>query len=164
MDMDFKEFKKILKNNEMLLKFNDLFKTDLMDYQINDILFLIDKKNKKNIFIGISGSKEYFIRNNDNLFFYDFTILSKKIIIEFNGKAFHPNWTKYDIDYLIDNFKYKTIKKENITKKINNEKLKIETAKKNGFEILILWEEDGLEKNLLELKNFLKNKNINYEN
>jgi hypothetical protein len=61
---------------------------------------------KEDIFWGISGSKEYFLWDSENakIFFYDFTILSKKIIIEYHGKRWHPNpswdnekWKKWEL-------------------------------------------------------------------
>lgn len=62
--------------------------------------------SKEDIFWGISGSKEYFLWDSENskIFFYDFTILSKKIIIEYHGKRWHPNpswdlekWEKWEL-------------------------------------------------------------------
>lgn len=49
--------------------------------------------SRDEIYWGISGSKEYFIYDNvsKKIFFYDFTIPSLKIIIEYHGKRFHPN-------------------------------------------------------------------------
>lgn len=46
---------------------------------------------KSDIYWGISGSTEYFIRDDDKLFWYDFTIPLHKIIIEYNGEHVHPN-------------------------------------------------------------------------
>jgi hypothetical protein len=62
--------------------------------------------DREDIFWGISGSNEYFLWDSENhkIFFYDFTILSKKIIIEYHGKRWHPNpswdnekWNKWEL-------------------------------------------------------------------
>jgi very-short-patch-repair endonuclease len=125
--------------------------------------FLIDNNifDKDDIFLGIEGVKEFFIKTVNNIYFYDFTIKSKKIIVEYNGKAWHPNWEKYSIEDCIKNFSNKKI---DAKKAIEKDKNKINTAKENGFNVLILWEEDGYDYNQQKLKNFLIQNNINYEN
>lgn len=47
--------------------------------------------NRHDIYIGVSGSNEYWLRDlNKNLFFmYDFTILSHKLIFEYDGIKWH---------------------------------------------------------------------------
>lgn len=115
----------------------------------------------KDIYLGIDGSNEYFLKDPEFLFFYDFTILSKKVIIEFNGKAWHPNWEKYGITECKDYFKNKKINVDLAVKKDIN---KINLAKKNGFDVLVLWEEDGVDINNKKLYNYLDKKGIRYEN
>lgn len=50
--------------------------------------------NRKNIYFGISGSREFFIKNKslpiNSGYFYDFTIPALNIIIEYNGTFWHP--------------------------------------------------------------------------
>lgn len=128
----------------------------LYDYLINNNIF-----NINDIYLGIEGSKEFFLRSDRNIYFYDFTIKSKNLIIEYNGKAWHPNWEKYDIKECVENFKFSLVDPIEV---INNDKNKIELAKKNGFDVLVLWEEDGLQFNQQKLKDFLNKKQINYEN
>ncbi len=38
---------------------------------------------------------------------------------------------------------------------IEKEMRKLDLAKKSGFEVLVLWEEDGIELNMKKAKNFL---------
>lgn len=112
------------------------------------------------IFFGFESKTELFIEYSGDLFFYDFSILSKKKIIEFNGKAWHPNWEKYsDMDQIKKNFKYKTL--TNIEEAVSREKKKIEIAKKMGFDVLVLWEEDGVDFNKKKAEQFILNKNEN---
>jgi hypothetical protein len=125
--------------------------------------FLISNNIVKptDIYLGIDGSREYFIRDGSKIFFYDFTIPSKNIIIEFNGKAWHPNWEKYGIQESLYKFKNKNI---NGVDAIKKDKKKIRLANKGGFKTLLLWEEDGFYENNNKIKNFLKENNIKYEN
>lgn len=48
--------------------------------------------NKEDIKWGIKGSKEWFLTRDvgNKVYFYDFTIPSKKLIIEYNGIGWHP--------------------------------------------------------------------------
>lgn len=122
-------------------------------------LIRMDQK-KEYIYVGASGHTEMFLTEGDSLFFYDFCLISKKKIIEFNGKAWHPNWEKYNTLLEIENnFKFKTLK--SIKDSIEREKKKIETAKRNGFDVLILWEEDGIKTNLKKAREFLSIKDEN---
>lgn len=126
-----------------------------------DFLIVSENVKRDNIFLGVEGSQEYFIKTEDDIFFYDFVLLDKKIIIEYNGKFWHPNWEYYSIEECVDKFKNKKI--DNI-KMINRDKEKIKVAKDNGFKVLILWEEDGKIKNFNKLKHFLNENDIRYEN
>lgn len=104
------------------------------------------------IYIGNGDSNEYFIRDKNNIFFYDFTIRSKKIIIEYNGVIFHPK---------NENSKWKNPFDEKITPKeaYNRQKYKIDLAKINGFSILEIWsdEDSKYEKCINFIKKNIKN-------
>lgn len=56
-------------------------------------LFLpvIEDLSLTDYYIGYEGKKEYFLRNNTEIYFYDFAIPSLKLIFEYNGSRFHPN-------------------------------------------------------------------------
>ena len=127
----------------------------LYDYLISDGLV-----NSNDIYLGIENSTEFFINDGDTIFFYDFTIPSKNIIIEYNGKAWHPNWEKYGFNECLKYFKNKNIQPElAIEKDIKKNNL----AKQKGFDVLVLWEEDSVGTNKNKIYNFLKEKGINYE-
>lgn len=104
----------------------------------------------KDIYIGYGESKEFFIRDNNNIYFYDFTIRSKKIIIEYNGILFHPKNENHEWVNPFD---------KNITsiQAYNKQKNKIELAKRNGFSILEIWSDD--DDNYKKALSFIK-KNI----
>lgn len=137
-------------------------KTSLEIFQsLYDFLISENIISNNDVFLGIDGSKEYFLKNDEFLFFYDFTILSKKIIIEFNGKAWHPNWEKYGMFECINVFNNNNVDAELAVKKDLN---KIKLAKENGFDVLLLWEEDGVDINKEKVYNYLLEKGIRYEN
>lgn len=51
---------------------------------------------KDDIFWGIHPQGEYFLRDQENIYFFDFTIPKLKIIIEYNGQVFHPKEHQHD--------------------------------------------------------------------
>lgn len=105
------------------------------------------------IYIGYNEKNEYFIRyDNNKLFFYDFTIRSKKIIIEYNGVAFHPK---------LENKNWKNpFTNESHTECLEKDNLKINVAEKEGFDILIIWSDEDPILNLEYCKKFINR----YEN
>lgn len=116
--------------------------------------------------MGYSG--EIFMASNDNkelklfesssdvnrYYFYDFSLLNLKIIIEYNGERFHPNpswpkkkwkqwkqlYTKVGADYAYEYQKCKT-----------------EFAKKLGFKVLEIWSSTSKNKNIKICKEFIQN-------
>ena len=96
--------------------------------------YLIENGFEKNdIYFGVEGSREWFIKNDNDFFLYDFTIKSKKIIIEYHGVAFHPKkhetlWeSPFGVSYN-EAFKKDTLKKE--------------TAEQKGFKLLEVWSDE----------------------
>lgn len=100
---------------------------------------LIEKYNVKvnDIYIGFKFSKEFYICTDERYYFYDFTIISKKIIIEYNGSKFHspPNLNEEEKTRwksLYNNISY------NKVLEFDNKKIKI--AEDNGFKVFIIWD------------------------
>jgi len=94
-------------------------------------------------------------------YFYDFTVLSKKIIFEYNGTCFHPNYEKNNnADKLKESFSKRNFLKKDPEKLVLYEKQKHKTAIDNGFKICILWEEDGYYKNFKKILNFIENNKL----
>jgi hypothetical protein len=97
---------------------------------------LVDYLNSLEIFdisIGYNGNKEFklFYNNKKNWYYYDFTIHSKKIIIEFNGVKYHTDR--------------------------NRDFHKIQIAKEAGYKVLELWSNESRSKNLELAINFINN-------
>lgn len=95
---------------------------------------------RTDINFGISGSKEYFIYDKENktIYFYDFTILSLNLIIEFNGTYWHPKEDNINLNKSI-----------NIEDSIKRLKQKIELAKLKGFTIIEIWDDKSEKENLI---------------
>lgn len=124
-------------------------------YTSKESLILFKKIYKKirkylqrnEIYWGISGSKEYFLYNKDSkkVFFYDFTIPSLKIIIEYHGKRYHPNpkwdqekWDKWDFMGL------------NAKEKRDMDVYKNKVAEDYGFEVIEIFS-DEVNESIIEL-------------
>lgn len=103
--------------------------------------------NKKDICWGIKGSKE-FARNNDNnsTYFYDFTIKSLKFTIEYNGIFWHAredlNWRGFG----------------NKDENIDRNKKKIALIEDLGYNVIVVWSDDDLEKARNKIYELIKNK------
>lgn len=104
------------------------------------------------IYVGIDGISEFFINSGKKIYFYDFCIRSKKIIIEFHGIGFHANPT-WDVDKLNEwrsSFTGET-SKENIRKTV----IKNDAALRKGFKILEIWSDLSPEENINICKKFI---------
>lgn len=104
-------------------------------------------------------NKEYYISKKDIGFFaYDYVDISTKKIIEFNGDVYHANPLKYSSeDY------HHPFYKENgpmARETWNRDELKINLAKSEGFEVLVVWDSEYKQSKKETIKkclNFLKN-------
>lgn len=89
---------------------------------------------------------QFYKENKYSCFFVDFKIGNK--IIEFYGDYWHGNPILYEPDDIVGS-KYKHSKVKDIWEKDKN---RIESIIKNGYDILIIWE-DEYKKNKEETKN-----------
>jgi hypothetical protein len=133
-------------------RFNKASKSSMKIF--NQLIDICDKNNLT-YNCGIKNTSEYYIFSNINkrVYFYDFTIISLKLIFEFQGMKFHSKFENIGFNELgID-----------LTNKFLNDRNKKELAEKNGFEVIYLWEEDGFEHNIQKSTSILldriKNKN-----
>jgi hypothetical protein len=110
--------------------------------------------NREDIFWGISGSKEYFLwdKENSKIFFYDLTIPSKKIILEYHGKRWHPNpswnrekWEKWELFGM------------NANEKRSLDLYKNSVAVKMGFTVIEIFSDQRDEFDINNLIRFLSN-------
>ncbi len=128
----------------------DLFFNILKNYDYN-------KTDMSKIYFA-TKNKEYFLSLKDKGFFvYDYVDLNSMKIIEYNGDLYHANPNYYnENDYTHPYYK------ENGPSALdmwNRDKMKIDIAVKNGFEVLVVWDSDyKRDKNKIidECLNFLK--------
>lgn len=123
-------------SKESLIVFNPL-----IDWCLNNGILSDD------IYIGDGDKKEYFIYSDKKIYFYDFTIKSKKIIIEYNGVFFHakPSSINWYNPFVTES------KEENIEK----QELKKLAAYNKGFKILEIWSDENALNNLELCKKFI---------
>lgn len=99
---------------------------------------------KEDIFWGIGNSTEFRIGK----FFYDFTIFSHKIIIEYNGVAWHPKSTtqvwKHPFGTLTTSEKY------------HYDRNKLKVAESQGFTVIEVWDDELPDQKVL-LETILEN-------
>ena len=77
----------------------------------------------------IYGNNEYRIETPTKTYFYDFTDIVNKIIIEYHGVAFHSKQPGDKNVFGIDTYSY--------------DKLKLQTAKDLGFSVIEIWSDDN---------------------
>lgn len=104
------------------------------------------------IYLGIDDKQEYFIQTDKKIYFYDFCIRSKKIIIEFHGTAFHANLKDPNINEWRHPFTGESAKKN-----IHNTYIKNKKAIRNGFRLLEIWSNEDPNTNLEICKEFINN-------
>ena len=97
---------------------------------------------KEDVYWGISGSSEYFIRENEKFVTFDFTIKSKCIIIEYNGTAWHAkskesDWVSPYGKSANDSYEY--------------DKQKREMANRKGFTVITIWSDINHKINLQKI-------------
>lgn len=104
-----------------------------MFYQIERKFNSEERKNIK--CYNLNG--EFFIQQKNTYYSYDFKYLNK--IIEFNGDVFHGNPSIYVESDICINFKNKPLIARDLWQK---DKIKIDLAKSNGFDVLVIWESE----------------------
>lgn len=114
-----------LASKESLKVFNPIIETIINEYYIKH----------DDIFIGSGERDEYFLRDGKDIYFYDFTIKSKKIIIEYNGVLFHPKNEKSDWINPMN----RELSSEDV---YNKQKRKLQIAVDNGFSVFEIWSDD----------------------
>lgn len=152
--------------------FNERQRKWLDSLKYNGNIFIGYSKISQELFIEIKNriNREFKFAESDGEFkiekdsggyyFYDFTDIENKKIIEYNGDMYHANPEIYESNDNPHPFR-KNIKSEEIWKK---DQLKINKAKEYGFEVLIIWDSeyrdkgiDNKEKVIQKCINFLIN-------
>ena len=141
-------------NLKRIVKFN---KSSKEAYNFLKPIYKYIRKNGidiKDIYWGVGSSNEWFINFNNCLFFYDFTIKSLKIIIEYHGISFHPK--EGDLSW-------KSFYGDKYEHKIKVDKLKKEISEINGFKYFCVYSDDDLKTKQEELIEIIKKEILNSE-
>lgn len=119
------------------------------------IPLLNEFKNSHNCYLGYENYNEWFIWDNDlrKQFRYDFTLRDSKIIIEYNGEAFHPNKNKLSKDEW-DSWK-SPFSKTSAEEVFKQDQHKLNLARENGFKVLELWSSTSIEENIETARKFI---------
>lgn len=104
---------------------------------------------KDDICWGISGSREFATRHENHNFFYDFTIKSLKIVIEYNNSFWHA---RKDFPFENPFITYE--------ESLNKDNLKREIIIERGFDYYVIWNDDNFEEKRKEFINYVKKRNI----
>jgi ssDNA-binding Zn-finger/Zn-ribbon topoisomerase 1 len=123
----------LITNGNMVIGYSkisqELFYKLLETYEIND-------RNK--IYFATHNKEFRLNKTEGGLWLYDFTDLKNKKIIEYNGDDYHANPKKYLAEDYPNPFK-KDITAQEIWDKDSK---KINMAKKNGFEVMVIWDSE----------------------
>lgn len=103
---------------------------------------------RSDIYWGVGDSNEWFINMENNIFFYDFTIKSLNIIIEYHGIAFHPKEGQTEWKSAYGDVSYED--------KIVFDKLKETYAIKKGFQYIKVFSDEYLINRQNEIIGYIK--------
>lgn len=113
--------------------------SEISQVLFRDIINLYDINKIKDVFFW-TKNKEYYIKSSKSIFLYDFVDISKMKIIEYNGDQYHANPNIYDeFDFPHPYHKEKGYSSSDIWQK---DKYKMDLAKNNGFDVLIIWDSE----------------------
>ena len=107
------------------------------------------KRNKKcklhGVTIGSRRCREYFIKTDSNIFFYDYVDLENKIIVEYSSTSWHGK--------SVDNLSYLSkITKMSNQESMTKDEIKLNVAINAGFTIFTIWSDENIEEQLQEIK------------
>lgn len=110
---------------------------------------------RKDIFLGCHGSKEWSVEHNDRTFWYDFTIPKLNLVVEYNGDHVHanPDWDKTKLNEWRHAFSRATADES-----IEYDALKRKTIENLGFTLYYVWSNEDRETALNKLKGIIYDK------
>lgn len=120
-----------------------------------NILNYYNIEDKENIYFATKNYEMIMSDDNNKVYLYDFTDLKNNKIIEYNGDLYHANPNMYESRDNPHPFR-KWITAQDIW---DNDENKLELAKENGFDVLVIWDSEyknDKEKTLKRCLEFLK--------
>jgi hypothetical protein len=96
------------------------------------------------LFMGISGNREYWLRQTHGKFFkYDFAILPHKIIFEFHGSKWHPDPSRMTVEQWNN---WQPIHGSNTAQELfDKDTLRKQVAQEHGFLYNVVWDTDPID-------------------
>lgn len=112
--------------------------------------------SRSDIYWGIGGSEEWFLRaKNCSVFYlYDFTIPKLKLIVEYNGVAFHPKSPTQDWKPAYKSMNTADVYENDLRKKALAESL--------GYKIVVVWSDSDFPSEHKRLEDIIREKNNDY--
>ena len=113
-------------------------------------------KDHMRIYLGVDGNKEYYLNDGTSIYFYDFAIPELKIIVEYNGSAFHPNLERLTPDEVQQ---WTCL----FSRHTANEVIAYDTAKRQvainkGFDIVVIWDADNIASAINKIEDLIRSK------
>lgn len=120
----------------------------------NPLIDWCEEHGLHDIYVGYGDRTEWFLWSQEgDLFWYDFTIPSIKVIIEFHGSKFHPNPARLDeTNWREWKCLYSLLSADD---KHLYDDTKAKVASQQGFDVLIVWDDDPLEDSIRVAKDFI---------
>lgn len=152
-----KSYNEALKNDPTINKRKMVRLSKASKQSLNVFLPIYEKyKSCLTIYLGIEDNSEYFLRHEESLFFYDFTIPELKIIIEFNGSKFHPNVNILTEQEIKD---WKSLfSNESADVVMAKDILKQKIAEAHGYDYITIWDTDDINNSIQKIENLIKEK------
>lgn len=104
-------------------------------------------ENGVDFFIGANGRKEWFLRDGETIFMYDFCVPSAKLIVEFHGRMFHPPEECDSWQQLFSGKSADEVRERDEEKK--------ELALSRGFSYFVIWEGEEFTTKISEILQLL---------
>ena len=112
-------------------------------------------KDDYSIYLGVDDNIEYFLRDNNTLYFYDFVIPELRIIVEYNGSKFHPNKATLTEPEWRD---WKCVYSElDADTAFMKDCIKQQLAIANGYTFLTIWDTDPIDASIRTIIDMIEN-------
>jgi len=103
-----------------------------------DILSMYGIGDRQEVYFATHNKEFKLNKKEGGVWLYDFTDIKNKKIIEYNGDMFHGNPKKY----LAEDYPHPFRKNITAQDMWDKDKRKLDIAKENGFEVLVIWDSE----------------------
>lgn len=110
-------------------------------------------EGRNEVYMGTKKVKEFFLVANGQIRFFDFTIPKLKVVVEYNGVAFHPR---------VGDYEWRNPHGKTYDEVVANDNLKRQMAEDKGYTVLYVWSDEDLDAALdrlsMEILEIMENK------